>query len=104
MGGRLEVNEVTLLNVYATPGADWFFLKQLFNLMLTKDHGVMICGGYLNVSLNPKLDSSRGLTYQNSTLINKINNIMLDSGLIYVWRVLYLRCGKRVSFPVSVCR
>lgn len=86
VGGRLEGIEVTLLNVYAPPGADWFFFKQFFDLILTKAQGVMICGGDLNVRMNPKLDSSRGLSHQNSTLINKINNIMLDTGLIDVWR------------------
>lgn len=85
VGGILEGVEVTLLNVYPPPGTNWFFFNQFFDVILTKAQGVLICGD-LNVRLNSKLDSSRGLSYQNSALTNKINNIMLDSGMIDVWR------------------
>ena len=44
-GGRFEGSEFTLFNVYAPLGANWYFVRHTFNLMLTKAQGLMICGG-----------------------------------------------------------
>ena len=89
VGGRFEGIEVTFLNVYAPPGANWSFFGTIFDLMLTKARGLTICGGDLNVRLNPKLDSSGGSSPQSSSLRRKINSVLQDSGIVDVWRKLH---------------
>ena len=56
--GRLDGVEVTLLNVYAPPGAKWAFYKHIFDLMTSKGKGIIICGGDYNLRLNPMKDVS----------------------------------------------
>ena len=72
-GGRFEGSEFTLFNVYAPLGANWYFVRHTFNLMLTKAQGLMICGGDINVRLSSKLDSSWGSSPPDSSLSRKIN-------------------------------
>ena len=76
VGGRFEGIEVTFLNVYAPPGANWSFFRTIFDLMLTKVQGLTICGGDLNVRLNPKMDASGGSSPQCSSLSRKINSVL----------------------------
>lgn len=85
--GRLEGKEVTLINVYATPGATWGFYKHIFDLMITKAQGIVICGGEFNLRLNPKLDASRIAQTQN-TIGKKVNIFMREMGICDVWREL----------------
>lgn len=51
--GKLEGSDITFLNVYAPPGAMWGFYRQIFDLMITKAQGMVICGGDFNLRLNP---------------------------------------------------
>lgn len=44
--------------VYAPPGSDISFFQKITNNMVTKTEGLLICGGDLNIHLQPKLDSS----------------------------------------------
>lgn len=43
--------------------------------MLTKAQGLMICGGDMNVRVNPKLDSSRGPSSQSTSLCRKMEKM-----------------------------
>ena len=56
--GKLDNEEVTLLNVYAPPGSKKIFFKKLFELIVLETQGILIYGGDLNVQLQPKLDTS----------------------------------------------
>lgn len=47
ISGRIEGPGITLLNVYAPPGSDWLFYRQVFDLMVNSQ-GVIICGGDFN--------------------------------------------------------
>ena len=45
--GRIEGSVIMLLNVYAPPGSEWLFYRQVFDLMVNSQ-GVIICGGDFN--------------------------------------------------------
>ncbi len=51
--GKLEGEEVTFLNIYAPPGSDWRFYRQMFDLMTSEAEGILIAGGDLNQRLSP---------------------------------------------------
>ena len=86
--GNLGGSLVTLLNIYAPPNSDWKFFKLIFDLVTAETHGVLICGGDLNIRLNPKLDSSNTHTAQPKLINKKINMAMKEIGLIDIWREL----------------
>ena len=44
--GRIEGSEITILNVYAPPGSDWVFYRNIFDLMVDSQ-GTVVCGGGL---------------------------------------------------------
>ena len=75
MIGRLEGELVSLINVYAPPGSDWFFFKQVFDLLTTDGVGMLIGGGDLNQRLNAQLDSS-GKAQQKNAIVKKIKKII----------------------------
>ncbi|KAF7642082.1 hypothetical protein LDENG_00264990 [Lucifuga dentata] len=85
--GRIEGNEITLLNVYAPPRSEWLFYRQIFDLMVNSQ-GVVICGGDFNIRLNSLLDSS-GTSTHCIPLIRKVKSQMKELGIIDVWRELY---------------
>lgn len=39
ISGRIEGSVITLLNVYAPPGSDWLFYRQVFDLMVNTSVG-----------------------------------------------------------------
>lgn len=85
--GRLEGILVTILNVYAPPGSDWMFYRQMFDLITTEGEGTLIWGGDLNLRLNPQLDCSvSGM--QKSKICKKFMGLMAELGVIDVWREL----------------
>lgn len=85
--GRIEGSQITILNVYAPPGSDWLFYRNIFDLMVDSQ-GTVICGGDFNFRLNPGLDSSNP-SNQINPLIRKVNSYMVEMGIIDVWRELY---------------
>lgn len=85
--GRIEGSQITILNVYAPPGSDWLFYRNIFDLMVDSQ-GTLICGGDFNFRLNPGLDSSNP-SNQSNPLIRKVNSYMVEMGIIDVWRELY---------------
>ena len=85
--GRLEGELVTIFNVYAPPGSDWIFYRQMFDLMTKEEEGILIWGGDLNLRLNPQLDcSASGM--QKSKISKKFIGLMAELGVIDVWREL----------------
>uniref|UniRef100_A0A3P8S6T2 exodeoxyribonuclease III n=1 Tax=Amphiprion percula TaxID=161767 RepID=A0A3P8S6T2_AMPPE len=88
MRGNLGGSLVTLFNIYAPPNSDWKFFKQIFDLITAETQGVLICGGDLNIRLNPKLDSSNTHLSQPKLINKKINLAMKEIGLIDIWREL----------------
>ena len=43
--GKLEGEVVTFFNIYAPPGSDWKFYRQMFDLMTLEAEGILIAGG-----------------------------------------------------------
>lgn len=87
--GNIDGNPVTLLNVYAPPGSDVSFYQKICNIMVTETEGLLICGGDLNIHLQPKLDSSSRKTHDTKSLHKKVNTLFGDVGLIDIWRDLF---------------
>lgn len=58
----------------------------MFDLMTSEAEGIRICGGDLNLRLNPQLDSSAG--GQHKTISKKFRGMMSELGIIDVWRDL----------------
>ena len=54
--------------------------------MITETEGLLICGGDLNIHLQPKLDSSSRKTNDTKSLYKKVNTLFEDVGLIDIWR------------------
>lgn len=82
--GKLDNEEVTLLNVYAPPGSNKMFFKKLFELIVLKSQGLLIYRGDLYVQLQPKLDSSN--KRQQKSPIAILVWILAELGLIDAWR------------------
>lgn len=57
--GKIEGNIISFLNVYVPPGSEWNVYSRIFDLMVTKTQGTVICGGDFNMRLNSKLDCSK---------------------------------------------
>lgn len=57
--------------------------------MITETEGLLICGGDLNIHLQPKLDSSRGKANESKSLYRKVNTLFKEVGLIDIWRELF---------------
>lgn len=89
--GRIDGNPITLLNIYAPPGSDLNFFKKIINLMVTETEGFLICGGDLNIRLQPDLDSSNRKVPETSTLYKKVCTLLEEVGLIDIWRDLFPR-------------
>ena len=71
--------------MYVPHGSDWSFCKHIFELMITKIQGVLICDGDFNIRLNPKKDLSNGQSDSNN-LCKRLNKLMTEAGIIDVWR------------------
>lgn len=83
--GRIEGLMVTFFSIYAPPGSDWTFYKKIFDMMSADAHGVLICGGDMNIRLS-KMESSTSNLGHSKPMINKINSIMKEIGIVDVWR------------------
>lgn len=83
--GKLDDKEVTLLNVYASPGSNRVFFKKIIELIAFQTAGVLICAGDFNMILSPKLDTTnqkRKITNTEKWFKRRVQ----DLGLIDVWR------------------
>lgn len=87
--GKIDGNLITLLNVYAPPESDISFFQRIINIMVTETEGLLICGGDLNIHLQPKLDSSSRKTYDRKSPYIKVNALFEEVGLIDIWRDLF---------------
>uniref|UniRef100_A0A669BP42 Reverse transcriptase domain-containing protein n=1 Tax=Oreochromis niloticus TaxID=8128 RepID=A0A669BP42_ORENI len=86
--GYLEGTLTTLINVYAPPGSELKFFKQVFEMIVVEAQGTLILGGDWNVRLNPSLDSSNPHAPGLNKITKNIKLILKDLGLIDVWREL----------------
>lgn len=87
--GKIDGNPITLLNVYAPPGSNFSFFQKNTNIMVTETEGLLICGGDLNIHLQPKLDSSIRKTHDVKSLHKKVDTLFEEVGLIDIWRDLF---------------
>ena len=86
VSGKIHDVIITICNVYAPPGSNFAFYRNIFDLMI-KDKGVVICGGDFNIRLNPKQDSSKNPA---TTLLHRrINALMIELGVLDLWRDFY---------------
>ncbi len=95
----MDNEEVTLLNVYAPPGSNKSFFKKIFELIATESYGTLICGGDLNVQLQPKLDTTNSLKKKipNATTVQQV---LKELGMIDVWREFH-PVGKQFTYYSS---
>lgn len=82
VSGKIHDVIITICNIYASPGSDFAFYRNIFDLMI-EGTGVIICGGDLNIHLDPKHDS---VTMR---LHRKINALMTELGILDFWRDFY---------------
>lgn len=54
--GTIAGNDIAPLNIYAPPGSDFSFFRKIFDIIVSYTEGMLICGGHLNIHLQPKLD------------------------------------------------
>ena len=86
VSGKIHDVIITICNVYASPGSNFAFYRNIFDLMI-KDTGVIICGGDFNIRLNPKHDSSKNPA---TTLLHrKIHVLMEELGILDLWSDFY---------------
>ena len=64
-------------------------LKKITNIMATETVGLLVCGGDLNVHLQPGLDSSSKKNLGKKSLHRKVNALFEEVGLIDIWRNLF---------------
>lgn len=57
--GYLQGVLVTFLNVYAPPGSESKFCKQIFSLLISEDKHILICGEDFNVRLHLTEDTQK---------------------------------------------
>lgn len=86
--GKIDHKEVTLFNVYMPPGHDRSFIKKMFNLLALESSGTLICGGDLNIQLQPKLDSSNLHKRRNRNSVY-MRKMLREFGVIDIWRDLH---------------
>ena len=86
--GKVEGTVVSLLNVYAPPGSDWAFYKQVFDIMVTKAQGILINAADYNLRLQPHLDASGG-NPEPKPIAKKVTTLMKEIGIVDVWREMY---------------
>lgn len=84
--GKIHDVIITICNIYAPPGSNFSFYRNIFDLMIGGT-GVVICGGDFNIRLNPKQDSSRNQV--TTRLHRKINALLTELGVLDLWRNFY---------------
>lgn len=101
--GAIDGNEITLFNIYAPPSSDFSFFQKIFDIIISGTVGILICGGDLNIHLQPKLDVSNH-THTQKAVAKKFNKLLKDVDLIDIWRDMYPRSRQYTHFsaPHSV--
>lgn len=87
--GNIDGKSVTLMNVYAPPGSDIYLFRKITKIMITETEGLLICGGDLNIHLQPKLDSSSRNIHDKKSIHRRVNTLLEEVGLVDVWRDLF---------------
>lgn len=100
--GKLDNEEVTLLNVYAPQGSNKLFFKKIFELIVMETQGTLIYGGDLNVQLQPKLDTSNQRQKKSPNAI-MVQRMLTELDLNDVWRVSSGGKTIHLLFPMPLC-
>lgn len=87
--GILNGTYVTLFNIYAPPNSKINLFQNIFQTIASETQGILICGGDLNIHLQPDLDSTNKKRIFPKPILRKINAMMNDIGIIDIWRDLY---------------
>lgn len=100
--GKVLLEVVTLVNIYAPTCDDLNFFQSLF-LKLSEVEGDIIIAGDLNLTLNTKLDRSSNKNPRTCRSRTVINSYMKDLGLCDIWRYTHPKT-KEYSFfsPISL--
>ncbi len=103
MRGAIDGDEITFLNIYAPPGSDFSFFQKIFDIIISETVGILICGGDLNIHLQPTLDVLNH-THTYKAVTKKFNKLMKDIDLIDIWRDMYPNTRQYTHFsaPHSV--
>ena len=83
--GHIDQKPVRMLHVYRPPGNDKVFIKKIFDIKAEETSGVLICGGDLNVQLQPSLDSSKLAKRTNPETVT-VKKLLHEAGLMDIWR------------------
>uniref|UniRef100_A0AAR2K515 exodeoxyribonuclease III n=1 Tax=Pygocentrus nattereri TaxID=42514 RepID=A0AAR2K515_PYGNA len=97
--GRLQQMPITLFNIYVPPNSNKAFFHIILDLLASKSKATLICGGDFNLVLSHRLDTTSIKRLQ-SRETRIMNNILVELGLLDVWRELHN--GDRVYTYYSV--
>lgn len=86
VSGKIFDFNITICNVYAPTGSDFSFYRNVFDLIIG-GAGVVICGGDLNIRLDPKQDSSKNSIM--TKLHRRLKAMMTELGILDLWRDFY---------------
>lgn len=82
VSGKIFDINITICNAFAPTGSDFSFYRNVFDLML-----VVICGGDLNIRLDPKQDSSKNSIM--TKLHRRLKALMTELGILDLRRDFY---------------
>uniref|UniRef100_A0A667Z4X2 exodeoxyribonuclease III n=1 Tax=Myripristis murdjan TaxID=586833 RepID=A0A667Z4X2_9TELE len=86
--GKIDSITISLLNVYYPPEMGPEFMSEIIELLTTKCKGVIIMGGDLNLTLNPRLDSSNNKPHRADKASSILRGAISELGLVDIWRML----------------
>ena len=88
LNGLLNEKEIMLVNIYAPNEKSLEFYAPLLDKLIPTSPDWLICGGDLNVHLNPELDKKGGKEVKRTKSAELINMFLEDNDWIDVWRHL----------------
>lgn len=86
--GKIGQTMITLVNIYAPPESNKTFFKNLLDIITVEAEGICICGGDLNVLMDPELDTT-SLNRNKLSIINLVKTSWEEMGFFDVWRDLH---------------
>lgn len=86
--GKIEIETISLMNVYYPPDTRLEFMIQIIEVILTQGKGIISIGGDFNLVFNPNMDSTSG-THKAEKTATILRRTCTELGLIDVWRALH---------------
>ena len=86
--GKIESITVSFLNVYYPPELGPDFMSKIIELLMTKCKGITLMGGDMNLTINPRLDSSNNKPHRADKASSILRGTMSEFGLVDTWRML----------------